>query len=248
MWYDYKNIFYEDENYTKAVEIMNESDNYELHENCQIIGDSVFHGQEFDDFEIPASVKTIEIEAFQNCSRLRSLKFNEGLKKIEVNAFANCYGLGPFLSIPNSVEKMEKGAFAFCSSIKKIELGDNLKELCTGVFECCSDVEEIDFNKIERIYAQAITDANFEVLKLPTSLKEIDFFAFDNCKIEKIVYEGSQGMFLKIKGGKEFFKGYSKIMEFETPTLEKLLDGGLSLKDANRIIKEEDVFKEQTGR
>ena len=122
MWYDYKKIFYEDETYEKTVEILDDSLDFELHNKCKIIGDSTFHGTSITEFEIPSSIETIEIEAFEGCENLKVVKFNEGLKKIEKNAFMGCYYLGPNVSLPDSLEELEKGAFAFCGAIKRIDL------------------------------------------------------------------------------------------------------------------------------
>jgi len=238
MWYDYKDIFYEDKTFEKTVELINERrETYILHDKCKIIGDSTFHKCNIKKMDIPSSVEEIETEAFVECQNLKNVKFNEGLKKIGACAFEGCFSLGPDLRLPNSLETLEQGAFAYCCSLKYITLGNELKILPTRIFEGCRNVLEISFSNIEQICAKAITDAELKKITLPITLKEIDYFSFDGCKIGNITFEGTKEMFFKIIGGKEFYERYKKIMEFETPTLEKLLDNGFSMKDANNLIK-----------
>ena len=86
--------------------------------------------------EIPASVKTIEVAAFQGCTALTTVTFEKGsqLKTIGGESFSfDSYYYGAFYSLPNlktvdmsactQVEKIEECAFRNCSSLQLFKIG-----------------------------------------------------------------------------------------------------------------------------
>ena len=93
--------------------------------------------------EIPASVETIEQEAFKNCSKLTTVTLEKAsnLKTIG-GGYNSSYYHGAFISckaltsieIPASVETIEATAFYNCTSLKTVtfEKGSNLKTIGGG--------------------------------------------------------------------------------------------------------------------
>ena len=89
--------------------------------------------------EIPASVETIEQEAFKGCSRLATVTFEKGsqLKSIgggkSLGAFMDCTALTS-IEIPASVETIEATAFIGCSSLETVtfEKGSQLQTIGGG--------------------------------------------------------------------------------------------------------------------
>lgn len=127
---------------------------FEKGSNLKTIGEAAFSGNfhpvsqaylscPITSIEIPASVETIEQEAFKNCSKLATVTFEKGsnLKTIG-GGYNSSYYHGAFISckaltsieIPASVETIEATAFYNCTSLKTVtfEKGSNLKTIGGG--------------------------------------------------------------------------------------------------------------------
>ena len=127
---------------------------FEKGSNLKTIGEAAFSGNfhpvsqaylscPITSIEIPASVETIEQEAFKNCSKLATVTFEKGsnLKTIG-GGYNSSYYHGAFISckaltsieIPASVETIEATAFYDCTSLKTVtfEKGSNLKTIGGG--------------------------------------------------------------------------------------------------------------------
>ena len=113
--------------------------------------------------EIPASVETIEMAAFEGCTSLATVTFEPGsrLKTIggsyakiyktqssyfydHYGAFSNCSKLDA-IELPTSVETIQDGAFSQCTALEKIEFGDNsmLKTIGERAFYECPAIHRI---------------------------------------------------------------------------------------------------------
>ena len=113
--------------------------------------------------EIPASVETIEMAAFEGCTSLATVTFEPGsrLKTIggsyaknyktqssyfydHYGAFSNCSKLAA-IELPTSVETIQDGAFSQCTALEKIEFGDNsmLKTIGERAFYECPAIHRI---------------------------------------------------------------------------------------------------------
>ena len=242
MWYDYKDIFYENNEYKKTVESMKELESYDIHENCEIIGDSTFHGNEkLNVFICPSNLQKIEIEAFAGCTQLKNVTFNEGLQEIECSAFESCNKLSAII-LPNSLKFLGSSAFAGNLNVSQIKIGDNLKEILSDTFYGMSRIEELDLNKIEIIQAHAFGGYEIGTLKLPSTLKNIDKYSFYDCEIDEIIFEGTKGMFERITGGKQFLEKHK--VKFNVPTLEEMIDKGFSLKEISAIYNDNKAERE----
>ena len=116
---------------------------FEKGSNLKTIGKAAFYGFfgkcPITSIEIPASVETIEQEAFKGCSRLATVTFEKGsqLKSIgggkSLGAFMDCTALTS-IEIPASVETIEATAFIGCSSLETVtfEKGSQLQTIGGG--------------------------------------------------------------------------------------------------------------------
>ncbi len=64
-------------------------------------------------------VQTIKSYAFQDCKKLATVEFAEGLKSFEWNAFRGCTALTE-IDLPSTLLSMYSGVFADCTNIKKV--------------------------------------------------------------------------------------------------------------------------------
>lgn len=79
-------------------------DNGKIPEGTEMIGESAFNGCRLKSIVIPASVKSIEFGAFEDCKNLEQIIFNEGkLNSIESYAFKNCRSLKE-VELPKSLK------------------------------------------------------------------------------------------------------------------------------------------------
>ena len=85
------------------------------HENLPVIGiaEAAFADTAITSVTIPATVKTIEARAFENCTALTSVKLPTALTGIGASAFSGCVALND-ITIPESVTAIGSTAFLGC--------------------------------------------------------------------------------------------------------------------------------------
>lgn len=103
-------------------------------------------------------VTGIEVTAFQNCIKLKSISLPSTIKKIAPYAFNGCILLKEF-NVPKNVISLQDDCFNGCVSLEKVALG-NIKKIGNYCFKGCISLEE---------------------LKVPKTVTEIGRSAFDNC-------------------------------------------------------------------
>lgn len=97
---------------------------------------------------LPKHCTTLGFDAFRNCTNLKNVVLNEGLKTIDKNALRNV-GIEE-LVIPNTVTSIlgSFGNFAISNnkSLKKVVLSNSITDTQYGNFGECQNIEEFDFN------------------------------------------------------------------------------------------------------
>lgn len=81
---------------------------------------------------IPSTVKTIDFQAFSNCTKLRNVELCDGLVKIDNNAFENC--ALESIKIPASVQVIYAETFEDCRSLVSVQFCDVVEELVSRLF------------------------------------------------------------------------------------------------------------------
>ena len=176
-----------------------------------LIGENAFKKSGLQAIEIPASVEIIEDGAFQDCTALTTVTFEEGsqLKTIGYSAFSRS-GLQS-IEIPASVKTIGRAAFKRCTALTTVtfEKGSQLKTIeggrstasynYSGVFSDCTSLTSIE---------------------IPASVKTIEVAAFQGCTaLTTVTFEkGSQ---LKTIGGESFsFDSYYYGAFYSLPNLK----------------------------
>ena len=118
-----------------------------------------FNGCHMREVIIPASVKSIEARAFEDCRELESVSIPTGVEVLNNATFMRCWSLKEVL-LPISLRVIQDGVFLECTSLNKIIIPETVESIGEGAFFSCFSLEEI---------------------ALPQSLKEIGDNCFQNC-------------------------------------------------------------------
>ncbi len=171
---------------------------------------------------IPASVTEIKACAFQNCTSLSSVTFEDDSNLQTIGGGYTCYR-GNYDSYDFGIF----GAFAGCTSLTSIEIPNSVKEIGVCAFQGCSQLQSVTFQKgslittlsggyISKGYGTSIENASNMIfgvfakcstlssIEIPANVETIDACVFEIC-INLSVVTFEQGSKLK-----EFGDGYAK--------------------------------------
>ena len=95
----------------------------------------------------PDTVQKIGVRAFYNCTSFRSVEWGKELEEIQENAFTGCKSLEGTLFLPESLKYIYRDAFSGCSSIDSLVIPDSVSELGTYAFVHCVGLKEIKIGK-----------------------------------------------------------------------------------------------------
>jgi len=88
---------------------------------------------------MPASLQTIEEEAFYNNTSIRKIVIQEGTIEICSKAFANCSSLESVI-LPESLVRIEAAVFENCNALEKINLPEGIEFIGERAFDSCPNV------------------------------------------------------------------------------------------------------------
>lgn len=167
-----------------------------LFSNCEALNDVV----------IPANVKSFGNRVFNNCKALERMIIHDGVT-IGIELFKGCEALKE-VRLPSTLTTIPKSTFKECVSLKKVELPTGLTAIEEYAFEG-SGIEEMVIPETVKKLACSFTDCkslkrfvfpkNMETIEsrmfdgcemlsditLPTNLKTIGNYAFDNTLFNK---------------------------------------------------------------
>ena len=91
---------------------------------------------------VPNSVTDIGKAVFFNCNNLVSVEIPNTVTKIKNETFENCTNLKN-ITIPNSVTAIGAWAFGKCSSLTNIEIPNSVYNIGTGAFSYCTSLSSV---------------------------------------------------------------------------------------------------------
>lgn len=131
---------------------------------------------------LPRGVESIGILAFSGCSSLESVILRAGLRRISAKAFSGCSDLKA-VRLPDEVTEIGSAAFADCSALRVLSLSRSLAVIADSAFMSCISLTELRLpDSLTRIGdgAFAICTALREAY-LPERLKVLEARIFFNC-------------------------------------------------------------------
>lgn len=171
------------------------------------------------DIEIPRSLESCSLKIkdqmsrgpFGECTSLKNVTFEEGVKRIPAALFAGCEGLEKIV-IPDTVTSIDDAAFGACINLWDVYMPDSVTVIAKQAFTMCYDLEEIDlsdnvvsigesaFESCDTLKGIVIPDSvtsidkkafnscpNLETLTLSKNLKTMGYQAFGSCSVLKAV-------------------------------------------------------------
>ncbi len=118
---------------------------------------------------IPSSIQSIGNFAFQDCSNLTEVVFNEGLTFIGDSAFWGC-GMKK-IELPNSLETIYPYAFFWCHNLEEAIIGEGLNDICNGTFNGCENLKTVTI--LSKHDIDSWTTEAYQVFSRCTSLETI---------------------------------------------------------------------------
>ena len=163
------------------------------------------------------NLKNIEGELFKNAYSLQKIIFPPNIQKIGIRSFTNCISLTRLDFSNFELETIGYDAFTNAWSLREIIFPASLKEISAGSFLNCTSLTRLDFShcvQFEEFGNNVFTDAfslrevifppnlqkithhsfryctSLTILRIPASVKEIEFNAFSGCtQLEEVVFE-----------------------------------------------------------
>ena len=121
--------------------------------------------------ELPESIIFIGSNAFIDCTNLREVILNNGLKTIKERAF-ECNKSLESIQIPDSVQELGENAFKECKHLKNVTIGKGIKSIKECTFSLCKKLEEV---------------------KIKGDIQTLESNAFENCtELKKISLKGTK--------------------------------------------------------
>ena len=167
----------------------------------QTITPYMFSGLKMESMTIPAYVKEIGNNAFELCSELSTITFEQSATPLTMGYYDG-FGMiggdaGPFYSCPlttvnlyreinytfggATIDDAAEGLFGDKEELANVTLGDYVKTFSPYMF-AGSSITSLDLNNVETIGKYALMGADFTDLTIPASVTTIDNFAFVDCE------------------------------------------------------------------
>lgn len=140
-----------------------------------------------------SSVAFIGDRAFENCSNLEKVIFNENISVIKERVFHNCSALKD-ITLPSTLTELGEETFDGCSSLTYLEIPKGVPALNIGLFRDCIALKSVKLNEgLEYIYSYAFENCtSLGIIEIPQTLQEISSMAFLDCiSLTRAVFEES---------------------------------------------------------
>lgn len=125
-------------------------------------------------FILPETVISIEDEAFEGCSYLKSIRIPDSVKKIGKKAFYNCTNLTE-ITLPADLTEIQDYAFSKCGEIKNdLVIPESITIIDTGVFAGTQLGKVILSSQTTKIQYEAFKECGVIDMNLPESVVEIE--------------------------------------------------------------------------
>ena len=189
---------------TKSIQFSEDSD-------LQIIDKEAFCDTSITNVSIPSTVTQICEGAFSDCMDLESIHFSNDSKLRSIGKEAISYSNLNNLTIPSMVEELEEGWCRGMSTINSVSIMPNNKKFAFMDEKIIVGKSDINSSNYDVLFFAV---RNIQKLIVPSFIKYISPYAFDECKMLKIIEFSEDSELLSID---KFSFSYSEIQSIVIP-------------------------------
>ena len=151
---------------------------YRVPDGVERVGERAFAGARFESVELPASLKTIEKEAFSKCDALKSVSIPRGVVELGESVFWRCDALETVDAL-GELTTLPVRAFGDCPALTTVKLPSTLTTIQAGAFRKCRSLKEIALPDSTRVVEDAFSDSGLKRVNVPRDLQEFPIWGFD---------------------------------------------------------------------
>lgn len=121
--------------------------------------------------------------AFDGCSNLKNIKFEEGITEIIALLFSDCTGIER-IDIPDTVTSIKSSAFKGCTNLQTVNIPDTVIDIDDSAFQNCTSLSSIMIpDSVTGLGISTFAGCtNMTSVRLSKKLKRIGYGSFQNCK------------------------------------------------------------------
>lgn len=144
---------------------------------------SAFRESGITEIVLPEGLQTVEYDAFNNCTNLRSVSLPSTLQDLGSSTFYNCSALTA-ITLPQSLTKIGSQCFYGCSGLTEIEIPSQVTSIEWGTFQNCTALKSVTmYEGLTSVGASAFSGCEaLTQVTLPESVTELGGSAFSGCK------------------------------------------------------------------
>ena len=138
---------------------------------------------ELEEYSVREGTLCVCNKAFENCHKLKTIRFPESVARIGYLSFNECGELQNII-IPPKVTVIERETFKRCWKLSNVYIGSpKLTKIDVEAFLDCKSLTHIDIpDSVKSIETRAFQNCeNLKAVRLPASLNTIEWDAFSGC-------------------------------------------------------------------
>lgn len=203
-----------------TIKIADENPKFDSRDNCNAIIETATNKlvRGCQNTIIPASVTSIDGNAFEGCETLKAISIPESVVSIGDCAFAGCKQLGS-ANIPSGVKAIGGSLFRYCEKLASINIPEGLTKIGIFAFDGCSSLTSITLpSSVKTIEAMAFYCSNLTsvTVEMPTPIALTDGNDFGNhTNATLYVPAGSKAAY----EAADYWKDFKEIVEMESESI-----------------------------